>query len=151
MQILKKSLLSLALFSVAAISIAATTASIVKTATPGTVNVTPGDGNSYFNISSKDFPSGALTATKTLLGIDWKTTYYPKNTETIQLCYVKPYQSSPTGCISVARNSSGTTTAFNGQQFGNGSSVRIIHSVSGSAPAAPLSGGTDQVTFRYSY
>lgn len=154
MQMIKKTLLTLALFSIATQGFAATTASITKTASPPVVIVTTGGGTgiSFFNVLSADFPSGTLSKPKTLLGIDWKTTYYPNNTETIQLCYYKPYQSTAAGCVNpIAPNSLGTITTFNAQQFGAGASVRIIHTVTGPQPAYPVAQGKDSVTFRYSY
>ena len=62
-------------------------AAITKTASPGVIIVTNGGtGLAQFNILSANFPSGTLSKTKTLLGIDWQTTLYPNNPgETVQL------------------------------------------------------------------
>lgn len=71
-------------------------AAITKTASPGVIIVTNGGtGLAQFNILSANFPSGTLSKTKTLLGIDWQTTLYPNNPgETVQLCYYRPYSST---------------------------------------------------------
>ena len=113
-------------------------AAITKTASPGVIIVTNGGtGLAQFNILSANFPSGTLSKTKTLLGIDWQTTLYPNNPgETVQLCYYRPYSSTEVGCTTILRNSSGTVSNFNTQPFGPGAKVIIRH---------------DTVTFRYSY
>lgn len=126
--------------------------SIAKTASPGVVVVTTGGvGTAYFNVLSANFPSGTLSKTKTLQGIDWTTTSYPNNPgETVELCYYRPYTANPVACHPIGRNSSGTDTGFNTQSFGAGSQVTIRHSMNGGPqPASPA--GKDSVTIRYSY
>ena len=127
-------------------------AAITKTASPGVIIVTNGGtGLAQFNILSANFPSGTLSKTKTLLGIDWQTTLYPNNPgETVQLCYYRPYSSTEVGCTTILRNSSGTVSNFNTQPFGPGAKVIIRHLANGGPqPAYPA--GQDTVTFRYSY
>ena len=125
---------------------------ITKTASPGVIVVTNGGtGLAQFGLLSAYFPSGTSLKTKTLLGIDWRTTQYPNNpAETVQLCYHRPYSSTAVGCTVIARNASGTTSVFNSQLFGPGARVIIRHFANGGPqPAYPA--GQDTVTFRYRY
>jgi len=125
---------------------------IAKTAAPGVVVVTTGGvGTAYFNVLSADFPSGALSKTKTLQGVDWTTTSYPNHPlERVELCYYRPYTANPVACRPIAPNSSGTEPGFNNQTFGAGSQVTIRHWMNGGPqPASPA--GRDSVTIRYSY
>lgn len=127
-------------------------ATITKTVTPNVIIVvTGGTGLAQFNLLSGDFPSGTLSKPKTLQGIDWNTTLYPNNTgETVELCYYRPYASTPVGCTNILPNASGTVTAYNNQTFGPGAKVIIRHQVQGGQqPGYPA--GSDTVTFRYSY
>jgi hypothetical protein len=146
-----KILLSLIFLVISAPSFA-TNASFTKTATPGVIIITNGGtGLATFFASSTDFPSGALTKPKTLLGIDYTTTLYPNNQpENVKLCYYRPYTGTYVGCVVILPNSSGTITTFNNQLFDVGTEVVIFHSlVGGPQPASPA--GKDTVTFRYSY
>lgn len=147
----KKKLLPLALLLISAPSFAVD-AQITKSASPGVVIVTNGGvGQAAVFASSSDFPAGTLSKTKTLLGIDWQTTWYPNNPgETVQLCYYRPYSATAVGCVPIIRNASGTVTNFNNQPFGAGVEVMIRHSLNGGPqPASPA--GRDTVTFRYRY
>lgn len=140
------------IFLLASVPSFAVTAQITKSATPSAVIVTiAGSGSAYFGLLSADFSSVARSATKTLQGIDWTTTSYPSNsTETVQLCYYRPYIGTPVDCHQITPNSSGTDNLFNNQQFGVGAEVEIRHLFNGGpAPAYPA--GKDSVTIRYSY
>ncbi|TFF13448.1 hypothetical protein EXW72_01055 [Pseudomonas sp. BCA14] len=131
--------------------------SISKTMTPGSVlvlsnsTIDPATGFSVFYIISADIPAGTLIDPKQLLEIQWKTTYYPQSTqEDVHLCYSRPY-SSQENCERIYPNSSGTLSTFNDQAFGNGSRVKIKHSVLGGTPPLNRPAGVDSVTFRYRY
>lgn len=150
-----KKFLLLALLSVSASSFA-TDFTIIKTVNPPIMTVySIGSGSSLsqFYLSSSDFPSGTLGATKTLYSIDWTTASYPiiGGAETLDLCYYQPYTSSPAGCITVFPNSSGSTTAFNNYRFGNGSSLIITHRVTGTTQNIYYPSGKESVAFKYKY
>ncbi|WP_419793766.1 hypothetical protein MYA83_19515 [Pseudomonas palleroniana] len=129
--------------------------SISKTMAPGSVlvlsnsNIDPAVGFSLFNILSADITVGTFADPKQLLEIQWKTTYYPQSIqEDVHLCYSRPY-SSQEDCERIYPNSSGTLSKFNDQAFGNGSRVKIKHSVLGGTPPLNHPAGVDLVTFRY--
>lgn len=126
--------------------------SITKTQTPDPVLVisnNAGVGLAFFNLATSDFPSGTLPYPKQLLGVDWKTTYYPQSiSESVELCYYRPY-SSEKNCVAINPNSSGTLSDFNGEAFNHGSRVTIGHTVLGGVPPYARPAGVDSVTFRY--
>ena len=146
-----KRIIPLALMAVSACCFAAS-GQIAKSATPNNVTIVAGGtGMSQFSALSGDFPSGTSLKTKTLVGIDYKTTSYPNNTgEQVQLCYYKPYNANPYGCTTIQPNANGTINTYNNVDFGPGAKVIINHLLQGGTqPGRPA--GQDSVTLRYTY
>ena len=93
------------------------------------------------------------SGTKTLTSVTYNLVAYPPNggTETVEICYSKPYSATIGTCQSVAPGTSGTITAFNSQPFGAAAAVWVRHRVTGgtfpaSAPATP-----DTITINWQY
>lgn len=154
-----KKLASLALFIAASMtsipSLAATNA-ITKTATAQTITVfSNGSGlpvSTSFGLTSSDFPTGTLPATKTLTSLAYTIAAYPAAlTDTVQLCYYRPYASSPSLCKAVVAGSTSTTTDFNSFTFGNGATVRITHTTTGTPGSQLKPSRQESVTYNYSY
>ncbi|NEG87282.1 hypothetical protein GQQ15_19735 [Pantoea agglomerans] len=154
-----KKLASLALLvaaSLTSIPALAATNAITKTATAQSITIfSNGTGmpaSTAFGLSSTDFPSGTLPATKTLTSLAYTIAAYPEAlTDTVQLCYYRPYASSPSLCKAVTPGSTSTTTDFNKFQFGNGVSVRITHTTTGTAGSQLKPSRQESVTYTYSY
>lgn len=156
---MEKKLASLALLvaaSLTSIPALAATNAITKTVTAKTITVfSNGSGapaTTDFGLTSSDFPSGTLPATKTLTSLAYTIAAYPEAlTDTIQLCYYRPYASSPSLCKAVVSGSTSTTTDFNSFTFGNGATVRITHTTTGTAGSQLKPSRQESVTYTYSY
>ncbi|WP_124356216.1 hypothetical protein [Pseudomonas synxantha] len=125
---------------------------ISKTVTPTVINVISigGTGLAIFSLSPSDFPAGSFGVPKQLLGIDWNTTSYPENIkESVELCYSRPYNTAQRTCVPIWPGSSGTSTDFNDQPFGQGAGVTIKHHVLGGGARLGYPAGSDTVTVRY--
>lgn len=154
-----KKLASLALLvaaSLTSIPALAATNAITKTATAQSITVlsngTGTPGNTFFNLSSTDFPAGTRAATKTLTSLAYTIAAYPEAlTDAVQLCYYRPYASSPTMCKAVTPGSTSTTTDFNKFQFGGGANVIITHTTTGTAGSQLKPSRQESVTYNYSY
>ncbi|MFK8260738.1 hypothetical protein ACFL9S_23500 [Erwinia sp. AnSW2-5] len=156
---MNKQLASLSLLVAASLvslpALAATNA-IVKTATASQITVLS-NGNGMpaatsFGLVSTDFTSGTLIKTKTLTSIAYTIAAYPAaTTDTVELCYYRPYAATPSLCKAVTSGSTATTTDFNSFPFGNGVGLRINHTTTG-APGAQLKPSRQEsVTYTYSY
>lgn len=157
---MNKKLVSLSLLvaaSMVSLPALATTASVTKTATPQTITIySNGSGipsNSYFSLLSPDFPSGGvLSKTKTLTNVAYSIAAYPSaSTDTIQLCYYRPYAAAASLCQFVASGSTSSTTAFNSFTFGAGVELRIIHTATGTPGSLLKPSRQESVTITYSY
>ncbi|WP_131192142.1 hypothetical protein [Phytopseudomonas daroniae] len=145
------------LFAVTALLVAghayAVDATISKSVKPDNILVlsSGGSGLAQFNLSTSDFPPGTGNLTKTLKGIDYTTTSYPSHVgEEVELCYYRPYNSTPYDCVELLPNSSGVVNYFNNTTFGPGARIVIRHTVtSGPNPGYPA--GNDQIVVRFSY
>lgn len=135
------------------LSIQAAEHRITKQAAPSQVLILDstgeGTGTSRHSLLSMDFPKGTLSKMKTLKAIEWRTTYFPRNTgEDVKLCYMRPYSIKEVGCVKIAPNASGTVSSFNNERFGNGATVNIRHTVSGGDKFGRAA-GKDVVIFHY--
>ncbi|MDO5103826.1 MAG: hypothetical protein Q4D91_13195 [Lautropia sp.] len=135
------------------LSIQAAEYRIKKEAAPSQVlilnSTKQGMGTSRHSLQSINFPKGTLSRMKTLKAIEWKTTYFPRNTgEKVQLCYMRPYSTKEVGCAEIAPNGSGAVYSFNNERFGNGATVNIRHYVSGGDKHGRAA-GKDVVIFHY--
>ena len=156
---MKKSLLSLALlFSAAAISAPAlaTTGSLTKTGTAPTVDLlstgTAPVALTSLIVVSTDFPSGTSSKTKTLTKVSYSAAAYTAaTTESLQLCYYRPYTAAAAKCIDITPGSTSSTTDFNSYTFGNGSELQFRHTVTGAASAHLSPSRKESVTAEYSY
>lgn len=154
-----KKLVSLSLLaaaSIASVPAFAVTSTIAKTSTPGQITIfSNGSGvpsSSYFMLSSTDFPGTALTATKTLTSVSYTVAAYPGAlSETVQLCYYRPYASAASLCKTVTPGSTSALTEFNSFPFGNGSELRTIHTVTGTPGSLLKPSRQESVTLTYRY
>ncbi|MFP1748168.1 hypothetical protein [Lonsdalea quercina] len=134
----------------------AATNAIVKTEAARQITVLS-DGSGMpaatsFGLVSIDFPSGALTKTKTLTSIAYTIAAYPAaTTDTVELCYYRPYAATPSLCKAVTSGSTATTTDFNSFPFGNGARLRINHTTTGARGALLKPSRQESVTYTYSY
>lgn len=156
---MKKEILSLSLLiasAIIALPAQAATDSITKSAPAKVLFIySTGQGMTGLNgmfVSSGDFPSGTWNLPKTLTQVQYSVAGYPQAyTETVELCYFKPYQGSPTRCITVPSGSSGTTTQFNDLTFAVGVELQIRHVVTGNPGDNIHPSRTESVTWDYSY
>lgn len=154
-----KKLVSLTLLvaaSLTSIPVLAATNAITKTATAKSITVlsngTGLTGSTSFEVSVTDFPSGTRAAPKTLTSLAYTIAAYPEAlTDTVQLCYYRPYSTSPSLCKIVTPGSTSTTTDFNKFQFNGGSKVAIIHDTTGAAGSQLKPSRQESVTYTYSY
>lgn len=133
-------------------------ASVSTESNPGRMLVLSSGGGikqSFHHPARADFPQDAILPRKELTGIEWQTTWYPDAIGlNVELCYFLPYSSSPVGCVAVTPNSSGSTSAFNGQRFDIGSKVEFVYradSATGALPRQITNAGNDSVTFNFRY
>ncbi|MDP9942728.1 hypothetical protein [Ectopseudomonas alcaliphila] len=128
-------------------------ATISKSVKPDNILVLSngGSGLAQFGLISSDFPPRTANLTKTLKGIEYTTTSYPSHAgEEVEMCYYRPYNSTPYGCVDLLPNSSGVVSYFNNVSFGPGAKILIRHVVtSGPNPGYPA--GNDQIVIRFSY
>ncbi|MBN3195709.1 hypothetical protein [Pectobacterium versatile] len=109
-------------------------------------------GISGFFANSSNFTPGTLNKPKTLTQVRYEIAAYPRAlTDSVQLCYLQPYQSLPTRCITVASGSSGTTTQFNDLRFDTGVGLQIRHEVTGRPGDNVRPSRKESVTWDYSY
>lgn len=107
--------------------------------------------NSFF-ANSGNFTPGTLNKPKTLTQVRYEVAAYPQAlTDSVQLCYLQPYQSLPTRCITVPSGSSGTTTQFNDLRFDTGIGLQIRHEVTGHPSNNVRPSRQENVTWDYSY
>lgn len=127
-------------------------ASISLSKRPSNINVVSegGTGVATLGIVSSDFPPGKSGGIKQLLGIGWSTTSYPQNVnEQVKLCYYRPFNTAQQTCEWIRPHSTGTTSMFNDQKFGNGAGVIIYHQVQGGGARIGYPAGNDSVVFYY--
>lgn len=154
-----KKLASLALLvaaSLTSIPALAATNTITKTVTAKTITVfSNGMGATAFTdfgLTSTDFPSGTLPGTKKLTSLAYTVAAYPESlTDSVQLCYYRPYAASPSQCKDVTSGSTSTTPDFNSFPFGNGATVRITHNTTGAAGSQLKPSRQESVSYTYSY
>jgi hypothetical protein len=155
---LKKALvLSALMIGAVSASHAAGTSSIAKQATPANVLIfSNGTGlvaGEYFGLTFSDFNghtgNGIIDKLTT---IQYSVASYAGATSDLPtLCYYTPYTSAPAQCINVAAGTSGTTTAFANFLFGPGSSVRILHKITGTPNENLQPSGPETVIYNYTY
>ncbi|MCT4707683.1 hypothetical protein MUA03_17525 [Enterobacteriaceae bacterium H16N7] len=134
----------------------ASTGAIPKTNTAPTIRIfsagTAPTALDNFSVTSTDFKSGELSATKTLTLVRFSVAAYPAAlTDMVKLCYYRPYAASWEKCIDVTPGTSSTTAAFNSYIFGNGSKLQLRHDVTGTAGDQLQPSRQESVTFEYSY
>ena len=149
----KSQIIAVALVLASAQSFAAER-SIAKSHRPTTIVVAHnGSGLAQFPIIRSDFPNHAvIAAPKKIESISWSTTHYPEHpTETVDICYSRPYRSSSfEHCEPVNKNSMGTTSVFNVYAFDMGAQFIIRHKVNGGRNNSAAA-GVDTLTINYSY
>ncbi|MFD4838015.1 hypothetical protein ACFWP0_10940 [Achromobacter sp. NPDC058515] len=153
---MKKKHLSLSLFLglAMALPVHAETGQITKSAAGKIIFVySNGEGldQNLFIAGTTAFPPGTLNNTKTLTLVRYQIAAYPQATsDTTELCYSEPYQSSPARCVQVLSGSTGSTSQFNDLRFGAGAQLMITHKVTGQSGNLHPS-GEESATWEYSY
>ncbi|AOJ65012.1 hypothetical protein WJ32_20980 [Burkholderia ubonensis] len=136
---------------------AAGTDSITITANPGNVFVLSTgsglDAGEYFGLTFGHFNGHTgLGITTKLTSVQYSVASYPAAiSDHPKMCYYTPYSSTPIQCIDVAAGTTGTTTAFNNQQFGPGARISIMHKTTGTPGNNLKPSGPETVVFNYSY
>lgn len=156
---MSKKLASLSLLvaaSLASVPVFAATGTVTKTATASQITIlSNGTGMpaaTSFGLVSGDFPSGALTPTKTLTSVSYTVAAYAGAlSDTVQVCYYRPYAAAASLCQAVAAGSSSTLTVFNSFTFGNGANIRITHTTTGTPGSVLKPSRQESITYNYSY
>ncbi|WP_431823576.1 hypothetical protein [Burkholderia sp. F1] len=131
--------------------------SITVTVKPGSVFVlSTGKGldvGEYFSLTFGDFKGHTgIGITNRLTSVQYSVATYPAAiSDQPQMCYFRPYSNTPIQCVDVAAGSTGTTTAFNNQQFGPGARITITHKTTGTPGHNLQPSGPETVVFNYSY
>ncbi|WP_262253458.1 hypothetical protein [Pectobacterium polaris] len=156
---MKKEFVSLSLLiaaSVAAFPLMAATGSISSTEA-AQIRFVYSDGSStpalnQFHASTTKFPSGTLSKAKKLTQVNYSVASYPiAYTESVDICYYLPYQTSPTKCIVVPKGISGTTSQFNELRFDYGARIQIQHKLTGKPGENLHPSQKESITWEYTY
>ncbi|MEI7368510.1 hypothetical protein WCT94_12845 [Pectobacterium sp. 1950-15] len=157
---MKKEFVSLSLLiaaSVTAFPLMAATGSISETPLSAQIRFVYSDGSStpalnQFYASATKFPSGTLSKTKKLTQVNYSVASYPTAyTESVDICYYLPYQTSPTKCIIVPKGTSGTTAQFNELRFDHGIRIQIQHKLTGKPGENLQPLQKESITWEYTY
>lgn len=96
-------------------------------------------------------PSSVPISGTSITSVTYNWSPYPNGntTETVQLCYSKPYSSTLERCQDVSSLQSGSRNEFNGLSARG--SFWIRHTLTGGTYPATASGMSDTVTVNYTY